>query len=474
MYENLYKMAGNVAIPEEKREEFNQHVLQILYKGGIRKTEQVELDGKSVTVVGRPVPDQQGIVSFDYSIFEKKKRETATYNTNTGKLIIPDKGYREFGLVMSLIMTMQEAYSKGQCYLMSKDKPCRVDGYVAIIKGMLGIDLDFSHRAKMWDMLLFLKNIEEYENVTAEIIWDAYSFDLCPFIPEQFFAVYSIDSKEIPIPEEPFCGEKNEIKDASAGKLKYYVYQIICRLVEEKREEGLEPFLKKLLDADLSGRKALAEDRVYGTIAEVSLYVLPSVIVHAYGAALKRDFWDVWKALGIKGYSEIIIRKRARRDTVDEEERWILPFYKVILRQNEDEFLEFWEDEILHFSEDMKACLSDWEQRFQRIRLEEEPDIENYLVQIVADLDRDWGCCLVDKAFITEFIEHKNEDSYKKALLLYREIMDEDTAYFPELTKKQAIRWMIRQNRYEFDFTAMSAFQSLLTNHKHRFEILGF
>ena len=115
MYENLYKMAGNVAIPEEKREEFNQHVLQILYKGGIRKTEQVELDGKSVTVVGRPVPDQQGIVSFDYSIFEKKKRETATYNTNTGKLIIPDKGYREFGLVMSLIMTMQEAYSKGQC-----------------------------------------------------------------------------------------------------------------------------------------------------------------------------------------------------------------------------------------------------------------------------------------------------------------------------------------------------------------------
>lgn len=39
MYENLYKMAGNVAIPEEKREEFNQHVLQILYKGGIRKTD---------------------------------------------------------------------------------------------------------------------------------------------------------------------------------------------------------------------------------------------------------------------------------------------------------------------------------------------------------------------------------------------------------------------------------------------------
>lgn len=84
-------------------------------------------------------------------------------------------------------------------------------------------------------------------------------------------------------------------------------------------------------------------------------------------------------------------------------------------------------------------------------------------------------CCrLVDKAFITECTEHKNETDYKKALLLYREFMDEDTVYFPELTKKQAIRWMIRGSRCQFDYTAMGAFQSLLTNHKHRFEIFGF
>ena len=158
MHDDLYKMAGKVVIPEEKREELNQHILQILYRGGIRKTEQVELAGKKVTVVGLPVPDQQGIIRFDYSIFEKKERKTATYNTNTGELITPDRGYQEFGLVMNLIMTMQEAYSKGQCYFMFEDKPCSVDGYVALIKGMLGIDLDFSHRAKMWDMLLFLKN----------------------------------------------------------------------------------------------------------------------------------------------------------------------------------------------------------------------------------------------------------------------------------------------------------------------------
>jgi hypothetical protein len=474
MHDDLYKMAGKVVIPEEKREELNQHILQILYRGGIRKTEQVELAGKKVTVVGLPVPDQQGIIRFDYSIFEKKERKTATYNTNTGELITPDRGYQEFGLVMNLIMTMQEAYSKGQCYFMFEDKPCSVDGYVALIKGMLGIDLDFSHRAKMWDMLLFLKNLEEYENVTAQMIWDTFSFDLCPFIPEQFLAVYEIDSKEIPTPEKPFCGEKSELKDVPIGKLKYYTYQMIGHLVEEGQEEGLKLFLRKLLDADLSGRKALTGDVLYGTIAEVSLYVLPSVIVQAYGAAVNQDFWNIWKDLGIKGYSKIIARQREGRDTVDEKDRWILPFYKSIQRKNEDEFIEFWEDEMLHFSEDMKKCLSDWEQRFQRIHVKETFDIENFLAQIVVDLEKDWECRLVDKAFITEFIEHKNEDSYKKALLLYREFMDEDTAYFPELTKKQAIRWIIRDNRYKFDFTAMSAFQSLLINHKRRFQIFGF
>ena len=233
-------------------------------------------------------------------------------------------------------------------------------------------------------------------------------------------------------------------------------------------------FLRKLLDADLSGRKALTGDVLYGTIAEVSLYVLPSVIVQAYGAAVNQDFWNIWKDLGIKGYSKIIARQREGRDTVDEKDRWILPFYKSIQRKNEDEFIEFWKDEMLHFSEDMKKCLSDWEQRFQRIHVKETFDIENFLAQIVVDLEKDWECRLVDKAFITEFIEHKNEDSYKKALLLYREFMDEDTAYFPELTKKQAIRWIIRDNRYKFDFTAMSAFQSLLINHKRRFQIFGF
>lgn len=469
-----YKIAGKVTIPEGKKDEFNRYILQILHRGGIRKTEQIKLGRKKVTVIGRPVPNQQGIVRFDYSIFEERKREVGTYNMNTCELITPDRGYREFGLVMNLIMTMQEAYSEGQCYLMVEDKPCYVEGYAAVIRGLLGINLDFSHRANLWDMLLFLRNTEGYQNITFSQIWDTYSFDLCRINIDQFMAVYEIDSNEIEVPPEPFCGGKDEIGKAPKGKLKYYVYQVIQHLMEKKQDDGLELFLKRLLDSDLSGRKALTGECLYGEIAEVSLYVLPAIIVHAYAAAVNRNFWDVWNKLGIKGYSDIIVEKENREDMPDEEDGVIVPFYKAIQRKNEDEFIEFWKDKMLHFSENMKECMSDWQKRFQRIKLEDNFDMEDFLKQIVIDLDRDWECRLVDKAFITEFIEHRDEDDYKKALVLYREFMDEDTAYFPELTKKQAIQWIIRDNRHEFDFTAMSAFQSLLINHKHRFEFLGF
>lgn len=473
-----YKTAGKAAVPEEKKEEFNQHILRILDRGGIRKTEQIELGGRTVTVVGPPTPDREGIVSFDYSIFEKRKRETANYNTKTCELFTPDRGYQEFGLVMNVIMAMQEAYSQGKCYFMDEDEPVSVDAYVGLIRGMLGITPDFSHRARMWDMLLFLKNTEGYQNITAQAVWKAYSFDLWELDIDQFMAAYEIDSKEITVPQEIFDGEKDEIKMAPRGTLKYYLYQLMCRLAGEKQEEGLKHFLKELLDADLASRRKLAEDTRYGTIAEVSLYVLPSIIVQAYAVAAERDFWDVWKELEIKGYSDIIADQKQGRNPVSEGEEWILPFYKAIQRKNEDEFIEFWEDKPLRFSEDMKECLSDWQKRFQEISLENDFDTdfdtEDFLAEIVADLDRDWGCRLVDRAFITEFTQHKDDENYKKALLLFRDFMDEDTAYFPELTKKQANRWIIRNNRDEFDFTAMSAFQSLLINHKHRYGILGF
>lgn len=474
MRDDLYRLEGTVMIPDHKKAEFNRYILQILDVCGIRKTEQIELDGRMITVVRQPAPDGQGIVDFDYSIFEKKKRGTASYNTNTCELTAPDVGYEEFAVVMNMIMVMQEAYSAEHCYFMYKNEPCPVDAYAVLIRSVLGIELEFSNRAKLWDMLLYLKNTSKYQNVTSRMVWRAYSFEFCDFIAEQFIAAIDIDSEELTVPDEPFKGEKSDIKDAPKAKLGYFVYQIMLEAVENGEKESLDIFLRKLLEADMQKRQELTEDSQYGMIAETSLYVLPSVIVRAYALAIQNNFWDVWKKMGIKGYSEIITEKRTADGVQHKEYKRYISFYKVIQRDYEDEFIEFWKDKNLQLSSKMKACLSDWKENFRETRLEEDFRMESFLAQIVIDLDQDWGCRLADQKFITEFMAHREDDNYKRALLFYRELMDKDIRYFPELTRKQAIQWVLRNNRDRFEFTAMSAFQSLLMNHKHRYEILGF
>ncbi|MCM1040105.1 MAG: hypothetical protein NC434_12360 [Ruminococcus sp.] len=474
MRDDLYKLEGKVIIPEDKKDEFNKNILQILETCGIRKTENIELDGQTITVIGRVTPDEQGIVRFDYSIFEKKKRETAEYNLNTCELKTPDRGYSEFGVVMNMIMVMQEAYSKEHCYFMYDDQPCNIGAYALLIKSVLGISLNFLNRAKMWDMLLFLKNTGKYENITPKMIWNTYSFDYCDFISEQFRAVLCIDSEKIEAPQEPFEGGKTEIHTAPKGKLSYYIYQNMKIFIENKEEKALEAFLKELLDMNLQKRQELAEDIRYGIIAEVSLYVLPPIIVHGYALAVQRSFWDVWEELGIKGYSDIFTEEKNEETENDEKDERYFPFYKAIQRDCEDEFVEFWKDDMLCFSNDMKECLADWKEYFKEINLGKDFDTESILGQIITELNQEWGCRLTDKEFVTEFMEHREDDNYKKALLLYWEIMNQDVRYFPELTRKQAIRWVLINNQDLFHLTAMSAFQSLLINHKHRYEILGF
>ena len=122
----------------------------------------------------------------------------------------------------------------------------------------------------------------------------------------------------------------------------------------------------------------------------------------------------------------------------------------------------------------MKKSFQDWKERFEKIIPDKNFETEPFLAEILAELEEYGKCRLVDKAFVTDVLEHREDVNYQKALLLYKEIIDKDQKYFPELTHRQAIRWIMRRSRAEFDYKEMAAFPSLLMNRKHRFEILGF
>ena len=149
MTDNDWWLIGTVKIPENKKDELNGYVLELLDRCGIRKTKEITLGGKKVTVIKKAVPDKKGIVHFDYSIFEKIHRKVCTYDMNTCKLNTPDPGGNEFGLAVNFVMTLQESYTNGECYLMHKDKLVKyVTAYLKIIYSILGKKFYLDNRGR--------------------------------------------------------------------------------------------------------------------------------------------------------------------------------------------------------------------------------------------------------------------------------------------------------------------------------------
>lgn len=295
MGEDLYTLAGRVKIPENRKVEFNDSALKLLYLGGIRKTEEMELGRKKITVVSRLMPDENGIVRFDYSIFEKYKRDINTYNMNTCELDTPDRGYQEVGVIMNAVMIMQEAYSKGSCYYMAEGKPGKVDAYAALIRDLIGVDLTFPGRSRTWDMLLFFHHTEEYKNITGNDVWEVYPWDYCDILSEHFMTIFHL-GPDLSVPEKRFEGGRKDFAEAPKVCLLYYIYEKVVQLVKDGESEKLKCYLKRLLDLERKDRAVLAaEDTVYGEIAEASLYLLPPLIVNVYAVATGQKFWKTWE-----------------------------------------------------------------------------------------------------------------------------------------------------------------------------------
>ncbi len=472
MADDIYQLAGKVNVPAEKKDEMNKYVLEILDKCGIRKTAKMNVAGEKVTVVCPARPDAHGIVRFDYSIFEKIQRNVSTYDMNTCELYTEDRGYNEFGVVMNMIMVLQEVYTNGGCYFVESGKLYSISAYLSLLQGILGKRITLPGRIRMWDTYLFFRNAEDYQNVTYKDLIHDYSRDYGEIDIEQLFAVLEVEDQKLIFPDsnkEPIsCRE--EIDSAGSLSRTEYAYRIFCGMNEDEKNT-MESFLAELLNAGLSERKELLAHRdKRGIIAELSLYVLPARLILAYAQAIEKDFWEIWDSFGGKGYSDII-QEDAPGD--DDPDLFIILFYKVILRKNEDEFLEFWDGHNLTLSHDMKKCIQRWKKQFHDVSVPSDMLTEYFLAKIITRMN-DSECRYVDKAFVKEFAEHGNDLNHQKALILLEQLLNKGQEYFPELTGEQADEWIIQDQRNKFDRVEISALSSLLTNKRQRNKIFGF
>lgn len=354
-------LLGEVKIPEEKKEKFNNYVLEILDKCGIRKTEEIILNGKKVTVIRKVVPDEKGKVYFDYSIFEKIVRKVCIYDMNTCELQVTGDESNEFATAMNLIMTLQESYTDGNCYMMFRNKPFTyMKLHMELLYTVLGKRFYLNNRGRVRDMLLFFENSEQYRQVSQS--------DVINSIPWR------------------------------------YTY------VDEEQIKGI---------IDLKN-------------TEISMNRL--------------------------SYTPNIL----------------LSLYEFFQYETEDEFLEFWNGTNLKFSKDLKNALEEWKVKLRQMEDIPEEMVEKYLAKIILDLHENRKCRLVDREFVEEMLKHRKEVLYRKALVLFKSIVDKEAMYFPELTRKQVMRWVIKNRRSEQESIVIMAYQSLFINNEQRKIMFGF
>lgn len=475
-----YRLIGTVQIPEEKKKEFNGYVQDLLWKCGIRKTEEIILGNRKFQVVTSPKPDENGIIEFNYSIYEKKKRRMSSFSTHTCLLTCEDRDEAEFGVAMNLVMALQEMYSETPCFLVYGNEACPIDNYAALLNTLLGIVPIFDNRSKVWDMFLMIRKLSGFENIDHQKWVDnmkTYLFCNWDFYYPHIIAMLYWDREQILNTKTEFDGNKENIKNTPLVEVVDYICGQMRGILENGEESTLSDFLKKLLGASLDTRRRWAtEDGWKGIIAELSLYALPPAIIWAYATANNLNMDTVLNTLDVRLYSDIMSSTPVYSDWKKERANYksSFRFYKAIMRENEDEFVEFWGEEDRCFSKRLEEQMNVWKENIQHIKVDPCFDMEKSLVEVMDSLENERECRLVDKQFIHECMANRQDENYKKAVLLYKQMINEPAVYFPELTRSQVTDWIIKRYGSKTERDALAAFHSLMINHNHRNEVLGF
>lgn len=476
MEKERYRLLGTVNVPENKREELNKYVQELLYKGGIRKSCEVVLDGKTYTTLKPVMPDENGIMQFDYSIFERKLRQVGTYDTDTCTLMVTDRGYNEYGLVMNLIMFLLEVYSQDMCVLMDGDEPVEYPrAYLRILKGLLGVEFFNDKRCRIWDMVYFLYQNKITDTISLDILncmelsnrdlyweqFDAYGGAL--FLEE----ATATNCEDIP---------KEKVASLKSYERKKFLYKILREKLS-LQDEQFEKELMLLLNSNLAERQKMAErDDTIGMVAVCSLYMLPAVIVGGYAGIKKLTFWEAWETFGNRKYTDFLATEKKEDEKKKEEKEKLerIPFYLPIRREDENEFLEYWDGENLALSDKMKEYIELWQGWYKETEDIQSIPMEKTLAWVAEMVSAQYEAAYLDYDFVMEFLEHKDDKNYQKAVSIFRKTKEKDCWLFPELTVKQAQEEIIKYYQCAEDKIVLRAYQALLYNKVQRKRLFGF
>ncbi len=469
-FNEFYKLIGEVTIPEEKRKELNDYVLKLLDRSGVRKIKKVKIGDLDTEVAERVKRSKNGKVLFDYSIYENHVRGVSSYDTGTCTLDVNEPGFNEMGIAMVMIMALLESYSITPCYVARENKLIEINIYALMIEDLIGVRLRFPHRADIWTMYVFCKECEEIEDISGINLTYKVPRDFERISYAQLFNALMVEKDSILAEKiEKITFDRGQIGEAEYIDRCSFLYSAFLSLEREKKDTS--SFLLKLMPMSLVERTKMAEEQTdYGIVAELSRYLTSQVLVKCYSLAKGTDFWSEWKLISAKGF---YVDSIDDMDKSDEKEHKVFHFYKAIQRNDDDEALGEFGNRELQLSDEMRDEIGKWKEKASEDCLGNF-DSANELKAVMEEIMNDWTSRRMDAALFTELKGKPDSEGTKKALLLLKTMLDDGLWLFPELTKGQAKKWVLKRSRSDFDKQKLNALLGILANKEKRMELLGF
>lgn len=467
MSDDKYWLEGKFTLTDsEKMQEMNNLILEILRKTGTCRLTTKTVNGKEISVVAKPEPDKDGIVEFDYSVFEKIIRKGNYYNVNTGELVTPDRGYNHFGLTMNLILTVLEAYSETPCYFMSENDLGDVIGPAAVIEELTGKVLNFDKRARAFETLIYFRQFDKYKNF--EYPFKEFPFDYCRVYRGQFTFTFFVLKEPIKAPE------KAESKFDKDRQLAFGCLELL-RLKKELKDEALT-YIIKLMDMTLAERQEeVNKKHPLDFISKVAVFLPAAYLVKIYAEAFDIDFFTLWYRIGKKGYWDVAGSAEFVQDLKTPSSKHFL--YKLYQMNNEDDFIGVWDNEEILFSNSMQENMAYYKKRYFEI---EESNLSDFntitnLINCIDDLQTLWNSDkYMDKDLLEEFIKNKDDINYKKAVYVLGVLINDEIEMFSEFTRQQVRQWILSKVNLSKCADKCWHYIDLLSNKKRRKELLDF
>ena len=478
-YMPRYYLDGSMKLPTDKQHDMLADVVKVLNQMGIRKTTARILMGTTYQTLQDPHPDVDGNIYFDYSIFERRVREAACYNCQSGNLTVPSHGANEFGLAMNMIWFLCEKYSQSPVYLMEDRKeniPVRVTGYIEALKTILGSASELRWRDDYTSLMFLLRhhNIKDsFDNIYTYSNYGYGGLDVCQFLVGTIFCktLAEIKTEAVKLENQKSAIVVNKVfLNCHSEMLKHF------NTAPDKADRDIE----FLLRSDYESRAKLSVTESFGLkyCAVISLEYPPALLIYAYSYAVNQEFESLWLKLAPDVYTDWNSDWNSKRKS---SEPCTIPLYQLIMRENEDEFLEIKApDSGIILSDGMRDNLSSWSAEYQKAlqdyHFDPSATKESMEKKLALLLDLLYGCWqtrYVSDSFVQDFLSHYDDVHYQVAILYLLDKVSAERIYYPEMDMVAACKFLACTHNKE-EGIVVTALISVMTNHEWRRKLFSF